>query len=130
MNRRELGPAMLVGAALALGSCAGPVAGDLTVSLVTPNSADGALRGSVTASESQELTGAAVACSGCQMFKEQPSATQIVAVVTGDVVAGPLVRVSVTDTKAPSSYTVRIQQVASRTYQVRSTNGYSLTIGQ
>jgi uncharacterized protein (DUF2141 family) len=130
MSRRGLGLGLLAVATLALGSCSGPVAGDLTVSLVTPNSDDGAILVSVTASETKELTGATVACSGCQIFQEQPSATQIVAVVTGDLVAGPLVRVSVTDTKAPSSYTVRIQQVASRTYQVRSVNGYSLTIGQ
>jgi hypothetical protein len=53
-----------------------------------------------------------------------------VAVVTGSLVAGPLMHVSVTDTKSPSSYTVQIYQVASRTYQVRPTSGYSLTIGQ
>jgi hypothetical protein len=121
---------MVVGAALALGSCSGPVAGDLTVSLVTPNSDDGAILVQVTASESKEVTGATVACSGCKIFQEQPSATELLAVVTGDLVAGPLVQVSVTDTKSPSSYAVRIRQAASRTYQVRSTSGYSLTIGQ
>ncbi len=122
--------AWLAGLALALGSCSGPVAGELTISLVTPNSDDGAILVTVTASESKEVTSAAVACSGCQIFKEQPSATELRAVVTGNLVAGPLVRVGVTDTKSPKSYTVLIQQVASRTYQVRSTGGYSLTIGQ
>jgi hypothetical protein len=131
MSRRVTWLALLAGTGLVLGSCSsGPVAGDLTVSLMTPNGDDGAILVSVTASESKELTGATVACGDCQIFREQPSATQIVAVVTGDLLAGPLMRVSVTDTKSPSSYTVRIQQVASRTYQVRSTSGYSLTIGQ
>lgn len=128
--KRLLGLGMLAVAALALGSCSGPVAGDLTVTLVTPNSDDGAILVRVTASASKEVTGATVVCGGCKIFKEQPSATELVAVVTGNLVAGPLVRVSVTDTKSPKSYTVQVQQVASRTYQVRSLSGYSLTIGQ
>lgn len=128
MIRRMMPLALLAGAALALGSCSGPVAGDLTVSLVTPNSDDGAVLLKVTASESKEVTGASVVCSGCQIFKEQVSTTELRAVITGNVVAGPLVHVSVTDTRSPSSYTVQIQQVASRTYQVRSTGGYSLTV--
>ncbi len=130
MTRRLARFALLAGMALALGSCSGPAAGELTVSLVTPNSDDGALVVRVTASESQEITGATVACTGCKIFPERPSATELRAVVTGDLVAGPLVRVSVTDTKSPTSYTVTVQQVASRTFQVRSPSGYSLTIGQ
>ena len=128
MTRGAISLSLLAGAALTLGSCSGPVAGDLTVSLVTPNSDDGAVLVKVTASESKEVTGASVACSGCQIFLEQPSATELRAVITGTVAAGPLLRVSVTDTKSPSSYTVQIQQVASRTYQLRSTGGYSLTV--
>lgn len=128
MIRGAISLALLAGAALTLGSCSGPVAGDLTVSLVTPNSDDGAVLVKVTASDSKELTGASVACSGCQIFMERPSTTEIRAVITGTVVAGPMLRVSVTDTKSPSSYTVQITQVASRTYQPRSTSGYSLTV--
>lgn len=128
MSRREIPLALLAGTALALGSCSGPQAGDLTVSLVTPNSDDGAIVVRVTASESKEVTGASVACGGCQIFLEQPSGTELRAVITGSVAAGPLVRLSVTDTKSPSAYTVQIQQVASRTYQLRSTSGYSFTI--
>lgn len=129
MIRRAMSLTLLAGLGLMLGSCSGgPVAGDLTVSLVTPNSDDGAVLLKVTASESKEVTGASVACSGCQIFLEKPSATELRAVITGTVVAGPLLRVSVSDTKSPASYTVQIQQVASRTYQVRSTGGYSLTV--
>jgi len=128
--RRRLGATVLLAlAALTVGSCEpGPVAGDLTLSLVTPNSDDGAILVRVFASAPMEVTNAVVACGNCRLFKEQPSPSELRAVVTGDLVAGPLLRVSVTDTKTPSSYTVQIQQVASRTYQVRSTSGYSLTI--
>jgi len=122
------GLGLLVGAAAALGSCSGPTAGDLTVSLVTPNSDDGAVLIRVTASESKEVTGASVACGGCQLFLEKPSATELRAVITGSLVAGPLVHMSVSDTKSPSAYTVQIQQEASRTYQVRPTSGYSVTV--
>lgn len=130
MTRRLPRLALLAGLALGLGSCSGPVAGELTISLATPNSDDGAILVRVTASASKEITSAAVACTGCRIFMEQPSATELRAVVTGDLVAGPLVRVSVTDTKSPDAYTVQIQQVASRTFQVRPTSGYSLTIAQ
>lgn len=113
---------------LALATCSGPTAGDLTVSLVTPNSDDGAIVVQVTASQPQEITGAAAACTGCKIFSEQVSATELRAVVTGNLVAGPLARISVSDTGSPKSYTVQVVQVASRSYQLRSTSGYSLSI--
>jgi len=128
MIRRAIQLALLLGAAVALGSCSGPVAGDLTVSLVTPNSDDGAVLLKVTASESKEVTSASAACSGCQIFMEKVSATELRAVITGNVVAGALARVSVSDTRSPSSYSVQIQQVASRSYQSRSISPYSATV--
>jgi uncharacterized protein (DUF2141 family) len=113
---------------VALATCSVPTAGDLTVSLVTPNSDDGAIVVRVTASQSKEITSAAVACTGCRIFAEQPSATELRAVVTGNLAAGPLVRISVSDTGAPTAYAVQIVQVASRTYRLRPTSGYSLSI--
>lgn len=122
--------ALLAAIAVSLGSCSGPAAGELTISLATPNSDDGAIVVRVTASDSREVTGITVLCGGCQIFTEQPSATEVRAVVTGNLVAGPLVRVGVSDTKSPDAYSAQVQQVASRTYQVRSASGYSLTVGQ
>jgi hypothetical protein len=113
---------------LVLATCSGPTAGDLTISLVTPNSDDGAIVVTVTASQSKEIISAAVACTGCRIFAEQPSSTELRAVVTGNLAAGPLVRVSVSDTGAPKAYSVQIVQVASRSYQLRSTSGYSFSI--
>jgi hypothetical protein len=132
MKRYALTLAAVLGAALAGGAgCSGPVAGELTVSLTTPNpnGDDGAIKVQVTASESKEITGIAVACSGCRLFFEQPSPTEVRAVLTGDLVAGPILRVRVSDTKAPSAYSAQISQVASRTFQLLSTSGYRLTIG-
>jgi hypothetical protein len=126
--KRLLGLVAALGLPLVLATCSGPVAGDLTISLVTPNSDDGAIVVKVTASQSKEISSATVACTGCRIFAEQPSTTELRAVVTGNVAAGPLVRVSVSDTKAPDAYTVQIVQVASRSYQLRSTSGYSLSI--
>ena len=130
MKRYAFTLAAVPGVALAASaSCSGPVAGELTVSLTTPNTDDGAIKVRVTASESKEITGISVACNGCRLFFEQPSPTELLAVVTGDLAAGPLLRVSVSDTKAPSAYSVQISQVASRTFQLRSTSRYGLTIG-
>ncbi len=130
--RPRLGTMVLLALALlASGSCSSaPVAGELTISLVTPNSDDGAIVVWVFAAESKEVTSATVACTGCRIFMEQPSATELRAVVTGELAAGPLIRVSVTDTKEPSSYTAQITALATRTFQVRSASGYSLTVGQ
>jgi hypothetical protein len=122
--------ALLAALPVFAGSCSGPVAGELTISLVTPNSDDGAILVRVTASESKEVTSITVVCSGCTIFKEQPSATEVRAVVTGNLAAGPLVRIGVSDTKSPDAYSAQVQQVASRTYQVRATSGYALTVGQ
>ena len=125
---RALRALALLGVVPLLATCSGPTAGDLTVSLVTPNSDDGAIVVKVTASQSKEITGAAVVCTGCKIFPEQVSSTELRAVVTGNLAAGPLVRISVSDTGAPRDYTVQIVQVASRSYQVRSTSGYALAI--
>jgi hypothetical protein len=130
MSRRLRTLTLLAAFAVAAGSCSGPVAGELTISLATPNTDDGAIVVRVTASESKEVTSIAVLCSGCQIFKEQPSATEVRAVVTGNLAAGPLVRIGVSDTKSPDAYSAQIQQVASKTYQVRAPSGYSLTVGQ
>ncbi len=130
MIRRPSRFALLALLALASESCSGPVAGELTVALVTPNNDDGAIVVRVTASESKEITGVSLACGNCKIFNEQPSTTELRAVLTGDLAAGPLLRVSVTDTREPSSYTAQITALATRTYQVRSASRYSLTVGQ
>jgi hypothetical protein len=46
----------------------------------------------------------------------------------GDLAAGTLFRISVPDTKVLTSYSVQINQVSSRTFALRNTMGYSITL--
>ena len=111
---------------LVLGSCKeGPKAGELEVSLTTPNSDDGAIQFTATAATPLTITGATAACAGCKIFLVKISNTQYRGVVTGNVVAGPLMRLSVPDTRVRSSYTIQLNAIASRTFVIRSINGYS-----
>lgn len=113
---------------LASASCEGPEVGELTVELSTPNGDDGAAILFVTAADSKELLGIAAACNGCRIFFEQVSPNEIRAIVTGPLVAGPLVRVTVSDAGARSAYSARLQQVASRSFELRPLAGYALGI--
>lgn len=112
--------------ALALLSCDGPEVGELSLSLVTPNSDDGAIVLSVTSASPKELLGIAPACNGCRVFWEQVSANEIRAVVTGPLTAGPLMRVTVSDVGDKSAYSARLHQVANRSFELRPLAGYSL----
>ncbi len=114
--------------ALASLSCDGPEAGEFTVDLVTPNGDDGAAVLSVASASPKELLGIAAACNGCRIFFEQVSESEIRAVVTGPLSGGPLVRVTVSDVGAKSAYTARLQQVASRNFELRPIAGYRLAV--
>src|SRR5438046_2933400 len=116
--------------ALLAGSCkdSGPVAGDLSVVLATPNSDDGAIQFTATGASPATITGVTGACTGCKLFFVKVSDTQYKGVLTGTVAAGTLFRVSVSDTKVPGSYAVTVNAASSRTFVVRSNTGYSLTL--
>ena len=116
-------------ALLALGSCKdGPKAGDLAVDLATPNSDDGAIQFTASAVAPQTITAISSVCSGCKLFVVKVSDTQYKGVVTGNLAAGTLFRISVPDTKVLTSYSVQINQVSSRTFALRNTMGYSITL--
>ena len=124
--RRHLSAGLLAGLLLVLGSCKeGPKAGELEVSLTTPNSDDGAIQFTATAASPVTITGATAACAGCKIFLVKISDTQYRGVVTGNIVAGALMRLAVPDTRSRSSYTLQLNAIASRTFVVRSINGYS-----
>ena len=133
MNKRTIGLATI---AILFGLSCGdsgpgdptPVAGNLTFSLTTPNADDGAVLITMTATGGNTITAIAAACSGCLLFSEIVSATQVKGVVTGTLSAGPLVRITVSDANTPSAYSGQINQVASTTFEVRSTSGYALTV--
>ncbi|GBD32820.1 MAG: hypothetical protein KatS3mg081_2793 [Gemmatimonadales bacterium] len=109
-------------------SCDGPEVGELTVDLVTPNSDDGAAVLSVSSASSKELLGIAAACDGCRIFFEQVSQSEIRAIVTGPLAPGPLVRVTVSDVGSRSAYSAQLEQVASRSFQLRPLSGYALSV--
>lgn len=128
MNRRLV--AGLLGCLiLALGSCKeGPKAGELEVLLSTPNSDDGAVQFTATAVAPLAITGGTPACSGCKLFLVKISDTQYRGVVTGNIVTGALLRLSVPDIRSKSSYAIQLNSVATRAFALRSVNGYSTSL--
>ena len=62
------------------------------------------------------------------MFEKRVSDTEILGIVTGNVSAGDLLRVSVSDIKTPTLYSGSVTSVAARDYSLRSANGYVLSV--
>ena len=85
-------PLALLVSALVLSCFDGPVAGEVTLSLTTPNTDDGAVSFTVTVPAPNEVTGATATCDGCEVFATRVSATELRGIVTGDLPAGPVVR--------------------------------------
>ncbi|MBI4499538.1 MAG: hypothetical protein HY700_00090 [Gemmatimonadetes bacterium] len=106
----------------------GPVAGNLAADLLTPNSDDGAIQFTATATVPNTITGLSSACAGCKLFIVKVSDTQYKGVVTGNIAAGTLFQLGVSDTKLPTSYSVKIDNASSRTFVVRGSSGYSATL--
>lgn len=122
---------MLVGLALlGAGSCSdssGPVAGELTVSLVTPNPGnDGAILFTVTG---PALLTSATAASGLRVFA-QPLGMATRFAVTGTLTNGAVLIVGVADLSKATQYSATVQNVAAPDFQLRSLSGYSLTVSR
>lgn len=120
---------ILVGLALAgAGNCSdnsGPVAGELSVSLTTPNpGGDGAILFSVTGPAA--LT-SATAASGLRVFA-QPLGTVTRFAVTGTLTNGAVLTIGVANVKQAAQYAATIQDVAAPDFQLRGLSGYSLTV--
>jgi hypothetical protein len=128
MRHRHL-TALTLGLALLGQSCKeGPKAGELQVDLTTPNSDDGAVQFTAIAAATFTLSGATAACSGCKLFVVKVSDSQYKGVVTGNIGAGALLRLGVSDTRKPANYSIVINAVSSRTFVIRSASGYSATL--
>lgn len=102
----------------------GPVAGDLTVSYVGPSQTDGAIlllvTGSVTAVKSAGAYQVASAAAG-------PTATRVV--ITGPIVTGDIIKLTVPDVNAAASYSARFEAVADRnTFALGDLSSYSATV--
>jgi hypothetical protein len=119
---------LLIAAVLGILGCGGgPTVGDITFQLGTPNGDDGAIQFRLASTMPNTLQGVTAVCTGCKLFREQVSDTELVGIITGDLSSGDILRVTVSDVGA-AGYTGTVVAVASRSYQVRSPSGYSLTL--
>lgn len=115
-------------AALVIGSCdGGPSAGDIVFDLATPNQNDGAVLFRITSVAPATIAGVAAECAGCQVFSVAVSDTEVRGVVLGTVVAGPVLRVTVSDRK-DAGYAATVTAVSDRQYDLRSVVGYRLAL--
>ncbi len=120
---------LLVTLALAgAGSCSdssGPVAGELTVSLQTPNpGGDGAILFTVTGPD--VLTSATVS-PGLRLFAQPLGAVTRFA-VTGTLTNGAVLTIGVPNRSKAAQYATTVQSVAAPDFQLRALSGYSLTV--
>ncbi len=104
----------------------GPQAGELEISLVSPDADDGAIMFEVRALESYSIEGLTAACAGCQAFVYQETAMRLKAIVIGSFGAGAVARVSVSDVKSPEGYVLTVLDAAGTDLQLRSANTRSL----
>ena len=120
---------MLAGAALlALGCLDGPAPGEVRLVLQTPNQDDGAIAFSVVTAAPNEVTGVTATCDSCDAFIARVSATELRAIITGNLAAGAVARVSVLDGSPNQAYHVTVLQVSSRTFAPRDVTGYTLSV--
>jgi len=125
MKRRWL---LIGGALLALACLDGPTPGEVTLALQTPNQDDGAVSFRITVSAPNEVTGVTATCDSCLAFVSRVSATELRGIITGNVAAGPVARVSVLDGSPNQAYRVQVLEAASRTYAPRDVTGYTLSV--
>lgn len=109
-------------------SCDGPTAGEVTLALITPNADDGAVAFVVNIPAPNEITGVSAACGGCEVFSTQVTPTELRGIVTGDLSAGPLVRLAVAQAGPHQTYRAEVLAVATRQFADRSPGGYTLSV--
>ena len=109
-------------------SCDGPTAGEVTLSLNTPNADDGAVAFAVNLPAPNEITNVSAACGGCEVFATRVSATELRGIVTGDLAAGPLVRLGVSQAGPHQAYRAEVLAVATRQFAERAPSRYTLSV--
>ena len=106
------------------------VPGELTVSLVTPNSgADGAIllvvKGPAAVTSASLPSG-----SGLRLFAGPLGADSAKFALTGTLANGAILVVGVADVNRVASYNAFIRQVAANDYTLRSLAGYGITVSR
>jgi len=129
--KRLVGWLLMALALAGAGSCGdngtGPVAGELTVSLQTPNpGGDGALLFTVTG---PDVLTSATASPGLRLFAQPLGAVTRFA-VTGTLTNGAVLTIGVPVLSKAAQYTASVQNVATPDFQLRSLSGYSLTVAR
>lgn len=108
-------------ALITLVSCdSGPKAGEVVMDLVTPSQELGAIAFTLTAVQPEVIDTVTAACGGCRVDMRRRSATQVDGVVTGPLVPGALLRVTVSNVKLPQAYAAQVVDVARRDYALIS----------
>ncbi|MCH7874738.1 MAG: hypothetical protein IH965_05510 [Gemmatimonadetes bacterium] len=118
---------VLIGAGISCGdSTEPPVAGAVTVSLVTPNTDDGAVAVTITGPGLNALVSVTTSY---EVFWRLVSETEVRALVFGNLTAGPLVTVNVSDLNQLASIAGAVTEVAQRNDELRSDlSGYAITV--
>jgi hypothetical protein len=118
-----------LGASLACGSnSTGPTARTTTVALVTTNADDGAVLLTLTG---PGLANMQASSSSYRVYWRAASANEIPAIVVGNLTAGAVLTVSVDDLNSLGQYGGTVDEVASRTDQVRtSVSGYGVSFAK
>jgi len=120
-----LGLGAIVGAACKKETPAGPEAGDLTVSYTGPSQTDGALLLLVQGGPHTSVR----AAGGQQVASASAGINITRVVVTGDLVPGDILRLSVPDVAAVASYSVRVEAAADRTtFALADPSSYTTTV--
>jgi hypothetical protein len=103
-----------------------PTPGDLTIELTSPNTDDGAIKLIIVSPVTPTAISSAAA--GVEIFTSGPLSTSTTVIVTGDLSAGPLLHITVPDTRDDEDYAATVVQVASATYAIRTNTGYALDV--
>jgi len=129
MKRLPLG---LLAAVFLVGlSCdGGPTAGELDIHFSSPTNDDTAIRFVVTARPPALLEEVSAACTGCQAFTRKVSDSEIRVILLGTLATGTVARVTVSDTRAASAYTLTLQEVAGSDLGIYPPSTRRLEFGQ
>lgn len=114
-------------AALMLAGCGGstgPTAGTLEVNLATPHADDGGLLLVIAGGPIDSIESA-----GKQLYTSKGEADSLRVIIAGQLIAGPIARIHIPDTRQGSNYSAAVVQAAARApYTQRNPASYSITL--